>query len=348
MKKVLFINAAVLLVLLSIVTMAIYWAGLYKLESFYKTDYYQSDSLAVFTHQPNYRFTFDWTEHPRGEITFQTNNLGFRNDEDSTIPKKENEVRILITGDSHIDGVVYNEESLASVLQEKLNEQAAEREEDSSYVVLNGGHGFYSFKNYYGLLQKYQKLGLDHFIVVIFNGNDFRETLLYEEESKRFGNVMQNMIFRLKRKIQYEIGHDIPLNQGIDQEYYFWSNPGELSKAMQTAQEYMSDIKEFCSRNNIGLTVALLPSKTESDPVFSNYVEQELELPKALTKKNEELTEEFINRLEKENFTIVDLSVPLGQKEKKKKMYWDRDLHINHHAHEAIGEYLFEKQFLKK
>lgn len=344
MKKVLLFNAAVLLVLLSIVTLVIYWVGLYKFENFYKTDYYRTDSLAVFTHQPNYRFTFDWAEHPRGEIQFQTNNLGFRNDKNITIPKEENEIRVLITGDSHTDGVVYNEESMASVLQGKLNEQAGERNSNLFYTVLNGGHGFYSFKNYYGLLQKHQKLGLDHFILVVFTGNDFREALLYEEESKSFGNVMQNMLFRLKRVIQYEIGHDVPLNQGIDQEYYFWAHPDEIPKAMKIARQYMSDIQEFCGRYNIELTVALLPSKTESDSIFSDQAADELELPKSLVNKNEELTKDFTNWLEKENFTVLDLSIPLGQKEMK--LYWDRDLHINHHAHEAIGEYLFEKRFL--
>lgn len=343
MKKVLIINAVVLLVLLGIVTLVMFGAGLYKLENFYKTDYYQSDSLAVFVHQPNYKHTFDWDEHPRGEITFQTNNLGFRNNEDVSSRKSENKIRVLMTGDSHVDGVVYNEESMASILQQRLNEQAEERNIDSTYMVLNGGHGFYSFKNYYGLLKKYQNLGLDHFIVVVFTGNDFRETLLYEEESKAFMYVMQNIFFRLKRKIQFEWGHDIPMNQGIDQEYYFYSYPEEKERALETARNYMSKIKEFCINNDIDLTVALLPSKTEVNTAFSVQVAEELGFPKEVTQQNEQMVETFRTWLESEKLKLIDLSVPLSQTDKK--VYWDRDLHINHTAHQVIGEYLYQQKF---
>lgn len=343
MKKVLFINVVVLLVLLGIVTLVMYGAGLSKLENFYQTDYYQPDSLAVFVHQPNYTHTFDWAEHPKGEITFQTNNLGFRNNNDVNSAKEKNEVRILITGDSHTDGVVYNEESMAAVLQQRLNEYAGEMDADSTYLVLNGGHGFYSFKNYHGLLEKYLDLGLDHFIIVVFTGNDFRETLLYEEESKKFGHVMQNMAFRLERKMRFEWGHAIPLNQGIDQEFYFYSYPAEKEKALETARHYMTEIRELCIQQNIDLTIALLPSKTEVDAAFSNQVAEELELPKKVTQQNEWLIENFHSWLESEKFNVLDLSIPLSGTDKK--MYWDRDLHINHTAHKEIGEYLYQQKF---
>lgn len=45
-------------------------------------DHYRADPLVGHVHLPNARREFDWQEHPRGEIVFRTNNLGFREDTD--------------------------------------------------------------------------------------------------------------------------------------------------------------------------------------------------------------------------------------------------------------------------
>jgi hypothetical protein len=332
-------------VLLCITTLGAYWAGVSKLNNFYKTDYYQSDSLAVFVHQPNYLRTFSWPEHPDSEITFKTNNLGFRNQEDINVSKSPNEVRILITGDSHTDGVVNNNESMAAVLAKKLNSEVEVGDSDSTFTVINGGHGFYSFKNYFGLVKKYRYLGLKHFIIIVFTGNDFRETLLYEKEAKSFPFVMKNISYRIKRKLRLDWGHDIPLNQGIDQEYYFSEYPEDEAAALDIAEDYMLKIEEFCDSNNINLTVALLPARTDIDSTFSKRVNTELGLGEKVTKKNKDIVRQFKTWMKHKNIKVLDLEKPLSKA--NNKIYWDKDLHINNNAHQIIGDFLYNQLFLK-
>ncbi len=86
-------------------------------------NYYQADSLAGHFHKPNVTRDIKWPEHPLGKIVMKTNNMGFRCDESTGIKKPEGTIRILITGDSHTDGVIYNSESVAARLEELLKKQ---------------------------------------------------------------------------------------------------------------------------------------------------------------------------------------------------------------------------------
>jgi hypothetical protein len=47
-----------------------------------------------------------WPEHPEGGFRMVVNNKGLRENEDTQIQKADQAFRILVTGDSHIDGVV--------------------------------------------------------------------------------------------------------------------------------------------------------------------------------------------------------------------------------------------------
>ena len=103
-----------------------------------------------------------------------TNNLGFREDEDTQENKPANTIRVLVTGDSHIDGVVYNSESFPNLLESRLNaDYGSER-----FEVINGGVGYYGPQHYLGFLRKYAFLRPDMFIVVVYSGNDFQDVTM--------------------------------------------------------------------------------------------------------------------------------------------------------------------------
>ena len=73
-----------------------------------ETAYYVRDSMAGHTHKPHAVLEFKWWEHPQGTPRMVTNDLGFRKDSDTIERKGSGIYRILVTGDSHTDGVVYN------------------------------------------------------------------------------------------------------------------------------------------------------------------------------------------------------------------------------------------------
>lgn len=76
--------------------------------------YYTSDSIAGHIDKPFATPLYLWQEHPKGAIRLAVNNLGFREDSDTKRQKDLETYRILVTGDSHMDGVVYNSESFAN------------------------------------------------------------------------------------------------------------------------------------------------------------------------------------------------------------------------------------------
>jgi len=130
--------------------------------------YYVADAIAGHLHRPGVELEFSWYEHPRGMIVLRTNNRGFREDKDTDLKKAAKGVRILVTGDSHTDGVVYNSESFPNVLEEKLNAASS----SPRFEVINGGVGYYTFQNYSGFLRRHIDLQPDYFIATVYLGNE--------------------------------------------------------------------------------------------------------------------------------------------------------------------------------
>ena len=149
-----------------------------------ESDYYQADTIAGHFHVPVASREFDWPEHPEGKIEMRTNNIGCRNDQDTEIKKHNNVKRIIITGDSHTDGVLNNSESVAAHLKEIFSKNYP----DLEFEVLNAGNGYYGPQNYLGVLKKFLPYQPDAFIVIVYTGNDFLDGLRIETENNRMEN----------------------------------------------------------------------------------------------------------------------------------------------------------------
>ena len=134
-----------------------------------ETDYYKADEIAGHIHQPNAKREFPWEEHSTGIMLITTNNLGFREDADTPKTKPANTTRILVTGDSHTDGVVHNAESFSNQLEHLLASEYPNRQ----FEVVNGGVGYYAPQNYAGFIERFAYLKPDVFILTIYTGNDF-------------------------------------------------------------------------------------------------------------------------------------------------------------------------------
>jgi hypothetical protein len=106
------INLLVLSGLLLIMAIIMYFVEVNRINTFLnftsakQSEYFIPDSTAMFLHKPNIHIYDNWgTPQQKISTERRTNNLGFRDDDD-VVEKKQNEFRVLVTGDSHTDGVL--------------------------------------------------------------------------------------------------------------------------------------------------------------------------------------------------------------------------------------------------
>jgi len=340
--RLLGINSLVLLFLLTIVGAVAYYSQVRRIDTFFKLTgeshvaYLQYDSTAMFVHKPNIKVYENWGK-PNQKFNGErrTNNLGFREDQD-ILEKKENEYRILVTGDSHTDGALrYNNQSFINVWETHLNQL----DSATVYNGINGGTAYYTFRNYLGFIQKYSYLKPDIYLINIFTGNDFRETFLYEDSRTSFSTIYKNLNLRVKKRIVTFGAKKFPLTQGIDQTLYFKSFPDDKEKALAIAQKYLLAIKKVCEKENIKLIVTLLPSKTETNTNFKEEIKSNYNISEKDINANLQLTNSLIGWLNTEAIENYNLTPVLEQA--TEKVFWDHDLHINDNGHRLIGEYLF-------
>lgn len=343
--RLIVINLIVLSILILVMATVAYFIGVKRINTFFEftsekhIDYLLPDSTAMFVHKPNILIYDNWgTENQVLTTERRTNNLGFREDDDIT-DKKSNEIRILVTGDSHTDGVLkHNTQSFVNIWELSQNSQDTLK----THNYINGGTAFYTFRNYLGFLKKYKHLNPDVYLINIFTGNDFREAPMFEENRKDVGNVYKNIVIRTKRKFFSKEKKALPFTQGIEQTLYFKAFPEEKEKALDIAKKYLLEIINLCKKENIKLIVTLLPSKIETKPEFKKDIQKLFNLDESDIKINQNLTEELISWLDKMSVKNYNLTEPL--KKSELKVFWDEDLHINPEGHKIIAEFLSRHQ----
>ena len=340
-KRLVGINLLVLSGLLLLLAIILYFVEVHRINNFFsftnekQAEYFIPDSTAMFIHKPNIHLYDNWgTPQQKMSTERRTNNVGFREDDDIT-SKQENEFRVLVTGDSHTDGVLrYNTQSFVNIWEKKLS--AADS--TTFYNCMNGGVGYYTFRNYYGFLKKYTYLQPDVFVINVFAGNDFREAAIFEDNRTSFSNVYKSLRMRFRRKFQSTAQKQIPYTQGLEQLLYFESFPNEKERTMEIAQKYISQIKEWCQQHHIRLIVTVLPSKLDTNADFRQEIQHLFNLDEKTMQSTQELTKTFIKFLQTEHIEHYNLQ-PLLQRATE-KVYWDADLHINPKAHEMIAAFL--------
>lgn len=166
-------------------------------------------------------------------VDYTTNSQGIRSRREYLKDKPKDTKRIFILGDSLIFGVGVNDnETLASVLEEKLNRQL---QEGNHYEVLNLGVTGYTFDNSYVRLKRYLEFKPDFVIFIILGVNDFLDILDHEwilDKNQDIVSVKEN-------------------SRHIDQYHRFVNGPKNLYKKNIFIIE---NIKEFLRRNSVMYT----------------------------------------------------------------------------------------------
>ena len=277
-----------------------------------------------------------FAEHPAGGWTVKTNDFGMRNDADVLAEKPD--LRVLTTGDSHIDGAVGNDESLPYFLGERLRDGDAGRSVES----LNAGAGSYGPYNYLGVIERYgPELAPDVYVVVLYGGNDFTGTMrLQRFFHKRDRMKTEPFVTKPLRKAKGGMG-------GIDsqelfQVVYFLNNPEDVQIAIDTNASLAIEIERVCAENGtLTIFVYLPPPLAGQAHHFDHEIQPILELlPLEMEdiRVSDRIADGLLAFLESRGMHTLDLR-PIFEVAKE-RFYWERDHHLNVAGHAAAAEAL--------
>jgi len=297
-------------------------------------DYYQADSLTGHFHKPNVKREFDWKEHPNGKIVMRSNNLGLRNEGETTEEKDKGNYRVIITGDSHVDGVLDNNESVAFFLEEGLNKIYPTRKNE----VLNAGNGYFGPQNYLGVFHKFQQFTPDLFIVTIYTGNDFLDAIRIEAENDRL-NVPQRPKDYYDNLWEVDGLYSGFTGQYLNQLKFFKTFPAYRDTTLLITQQSLIQIKTLCIKNHCSLMVVLLPTKIDTEPqtdqeridkvfLMMNYHRSQLQ-------ENRDMVLALIEWLEQNKITFIDLQETYIQSDSE--LFWKADYHVNITGHKLMA-----------
>jgi lysophospholipase L1-like esterase len=312
----------------------------------WESDYYIPDKIAGHLHRPHAERIYFWPEHPSRKIILKTNNFGFRNNEDTLPEKPVNTVRILFTGDSHIDGVVNNDENAAAILRTRLNSSEAK---GKSYEVLNGGVGSYEFANYSGFMKKFSHLKPDTFIVCSYSGNDFMNAITdAENEKKVVISRPDDHYQRLQRAMSsHKRAHAI-VSQVLNQVYFFKQFPEMKRTAVELTMNSVIEMHDFCAIRGIDFLFVLLPTKADlewsSDAELLNGISASLELSAKDLTVNRRLARFLLLELQQKGIKTLD-GYRLMSQHRSPFFYWKEDYHLNVNGHELIANAIYDTYF---
>ena len=268
----------------------------------------------------------------------KTNNLGFREDKDTNETKSEKTIRVIVTGDSHIDGFLYNSESFPNLLEDTLNSKY----KTPQFEIINGGTAYYGPQNYSWFLKKYIFLKPDMFIVVIYTGNDFLDAAKFIED----GNHMS-----LKRPINYytllqqcQAQDRGAVDQALNQILYFKTFTFMQDEVVNFTLKQLSEINNLCLKHKIKLLVILLPTKLDVewglDADRLEVAKRTLGLTDNDLKINQLLARRISAWLIQNGISYLELSMHMEKKQQE--LFWRSDYHLNNNGHKLIADTLFE------
>lgn len=290
--------------------------------------YFQKDSLAVAVHTSNLQKEEPFDEHPSGRIRKQYNNKGFISSVATADVKASGTRRILFTGDSHTDGVVWTEENFCTLLQDTLNQTK------QSVEILNAGCGFYSFKNYKGVLQRNLYLKPDEFVIMVYTGNDFIENLFYDYHWYNPLQSIRQFRARLGWRYQYPLMYN---SQSLAQVLYFSFYPKQEQQAMAIAKENLKAIDSLCRKSSIALKLVFIPSAFDLDSAYQQKIKDAYSFSGEELMVNRRFTTQLLGWCKEASISTIDLHDSL---QFTPVLYYPNDQHLNPAGNKRIARLL--------
>jgi lysophospholipase L1-like esterase len=293
------------------------------------------DEHAIFVHWPSRSIHIDWPEHPRGEFSCTTNAQGLRRDTDLSASPVD--LRVLITGDSHVDGFCSNAESFAGRLESAL----AGAHPSRSVEVLNAGKSGYGFYNYVGVCRRWQASKFGVYVVTIYGGNDFVDGLSYRhyflrETPPRSWEQYRSQMHAPRTR------HATAVGQIFNQINYFTQIPEEADLALDWAERCCIEIQRQCAERDAALLFVYLPPA--SDVQWDKYsvafaeVQSELGLSNEDVRVTDRMADRLLALLRQRNIAVFDARPLL--RAAREPCYWSTDFHLNLFGHALMSEAL--------
>jgi hypothetical protein len=287
---------------------------------------------------PGFQSTFKARYRPSGDYVIQNNSLGFRRL--TEINTTQPDLRVLVTGDSHMEGLVPMPMHLTKLAEELLTEHSPGRRVE----VLNAGRGGYSFFNYAGVAKKFEDLKPDIIVVAIYGGNDFKGCLaLY-----RFFNRM-TLPPPLEQKLRKKINegrksHSALFAQYLNQALSFHYSPGDFQLARQATADFVQDMHAICEAQGAKLLLMYIPPMLDAQPQFSiknvRKILSKFDLEYDDLHHSKDLATQLLTDAKALGVPCLDLTETFSRS--TERMYWSSDHHINTVANNLTAGLLAE------
>ncbi|MFG0316050.1 MAG: SGNH/GDSL hydrolase family protein, partial [Planctomycetota bacterium JB042] len=284
---------------------------------------------------PNLEFRVEWPEHPDGAYVVRTNSLGMREDEE-VFPIRP-DLRVIVTGDSHTDGVCSNDESFPARLEHLL----AARAPDRHVEVLNAAAGGYSFYNYLGVFEHYRYLEPHVFVMAVYGGNDFSAMVGLQRYFHH-----RPPPHRREPGIAQLVGDDAAPRgigaQELGQACHFADNPEDVAIAVETATRITRELDRLGRKSGIRAIVVYVPPPFRGQP--HRFVEETRTMLARVGLDEEELAvsdriaDAWLAAVRESDVPVLDLRPMFRSAEEC--LYFRRDSHIDLLAHERIADAL--------
>lgn len=297
------------------------------------------DPQTYFRNRPGFVAPRKFKGHPAGEWTIRFNAAGFKSDRE--LLETPPDLRVLVAGDSHSEGVVPTEENYCS----QLEVLALADDPQRSIEVLNASRGGYMLYNYLGVLEKYAELEPQLFVMAVFGGNDFVETVplygYFEGESLEDDREGWGMKVALSRRAGPGSGQ--ALAQGMHQEVLFHHSPRWRELALKASLAVTREVARQCAERGIQFVLLYIPSAPEVQLQYCKEGAEQVLEQFELTFDDQGLTElmanEYLDTMRAEGVHVVDLRPAF--READERLYWKADLHINTAGHRVTARELY-------
>lgn len=300
---------------------------------------------ASYFRRPDHRVSTSWwDEHPDGEFTRHSSHLGLRLT--GPLPVERPRPLIVLTGDSHMDGVCADHETAAAVAERAL----AARPATAGARVLNAATGMFTFPNYLGVAWRYLQLEPEAFVMVVYGGNDFGALEGFEAELAEAGPVERppGYMERLAAAEALEVGGrpaSPSLWQALNQIYLFAQVPGSLERAVERAVDHTAAIADLAEASGTRLLVVYLPPAHDVAPakVAPLYVPllETLELDADDVAATDRAATGYLAGLAERGVETLDARPLLRGREEL--LYWVADEHLDVTGQRILGEAIAER-----
>ncbi|MEM9382317.1 MAG: SGNH/GDSL hydrolase family protein [Planctomycetota bacterium] len=296
-----------------------------------KSDSYDPDCYLV--RGAGLKFNRRWPEHPDGKVRIETNSEGLRGPREVRADKPA--FRVVVTGDSHIAGVVNHDELITHHLETELQSSRNEGEVE----VINAAVGGYTLYNYLGTLERLRRLDPDVFVVIVYGGNDFYDAAKLQRYMEERGSFKRTSPLKGRRRAAWDATGPVR-SQELMQVRYFLANPGDEREVARAVKGVLRHMDERCEELSIELVVAYLPPPLAvQSSFFEDVLENALSAIGAGMESlevSDRIADEMLSFLQEEGIEHRDLRPRFRSSDEL--LYWRSDFHINTLGHRVAAE----------